>query len=351
MRNSLDIMRAVQLVAWERPVEVRDVPKPVPGPGEVLLRVTGAGLCHSDLHLMHWPAGTMDYELPFTLGHEVAGEVVALGDGADGIDVGESVLVYGPWGCGRCAHCSLGEEHLCERRSVRRASGCGLGRDGGLAEYVVLPSPRLSVPIGDLDPVAAAPLADAALTPYHAVKRALRDLRPGSAAVIIGVGGLGHVAVQLLRTLSGCRIVAIDRRQEALDVALESGADVVMQSDGLDPRDVRRAAGGRGAALVIDCVGIDATLALAAACVAAGGHVAILGVGGGTLPFRFGSIPFETPVVLSNWGTRAELAEVVALARAGALQIEVERVRLDEVPAAYQRLEAGAVRGRVVAVP
>jgi alcohol dehydrogenase, propanol-preferring len=344
-------MRAVQLVAWERPAEVREVAKPVPGAGEVLLRVTGAGLCHSDLHLMHWPAGTVGYELPFTLGHEVAGEVASLGDGVDGIDVGESVLVYGPWGCGRCPRCSLGEEHLCERRSVRRASGCGLGRDGGLAEYVVLPSPRLTVPIADLDPVAAAPLADAGLTPYHAVKRALRDLSPGAAAVVIGVGGLGHVAVQLLRALSGCRVVAIDRRQEALEMALESGADVALRSDDLGPQEVRRAAGGRGAALVIDCVGVDATLELAAACVAPGGHVAILGVGGGTLPLRFGVIPFETPVVLSNWGTRAELAEVVALARAGAIRIEVERVRLEDVPDAYRRLEAGEVRGRVVAVP
>jgi len=344
-------MQAVQLVAWEHPPEIRDVPKPTPGPGEALLRVTGAGLCHSDLHLMHWPAGTMPYELPFTLGHEVAGTVEALGDGTDGIDIGESVLVYGPWGCGRCPSCSRGEEHLCERRTGRGGSGCGLGRDGGLAEYVVLPSARLSVPLGDLDPVSAAPLADAALTPYHAVKRALRDLRPGSTAVVIGVGGLGHVAVQLLRALSGCRIVAIDRRQEALEVALGSGADVALQSDGLTPQEVRRAAGGRGAALVIDCVGIDATLELSAACVAPGGHVAVLGVGGGTLPFRFGVIPFETTVVFSNWGTRAELAEVVDLARAGAVRIEVERVALEEVPAAYDRLAAGDVRGRVVAVP
>jgi len=124
-----------------------------------------------------------------------------------------------------------------------------------------------------------------------------------------------------------------------------------LQADGLTPEDVRHAAGGRGAALVIDCVGIDATLELTAACVGPGGHVAVLGVGGGTLPFRFGAIPFETPVVLSNWGTRAELAEVVGLARAGAVEIEVERVRLDEVPAAYERLETGDVKGRVVAVP
>ena len=344
-------MQAVQLVAWERPAEVREVPEPVPGPGEVLLKVTGAGLCHSDLHLMHWPAGTLPYELPFTLGHEVTGTVAALGDGTDGIDLGESVLVYGPWGCGRCPPCSRGEEQLCERRDLRRGSGCGLGRDGGLAELVVLPSARLSVPIGDLDPVAAAPLADAGLTPYHAVKRALRDLRPGSTAVVIGVGGLGHVAVRLLRALSGCRIVAVDRRQEALDVALDAGADAVLPADGVTADDVRHAAGGRGAALVIDCVGVDATLELSAACVAPGGQVAIVGVGGGTLPFRFGAIPFETPVVFSNWGTRAELSEVVELARAGVVQIEIERVRLDEVPAAYARLEAGDVKGRVVAVP
>jgi alcohol dehydrogenase, propanol-preferring len=145
--------------------------------------------------------------------------------------------------------------------------------------------------------------------------------------------------------------VAVAPREEALDVALNAGADAVLPADRVTAEDVRRAAGGRGAALVIDCVGVDATLELSAACVAPGGQVAILGVGGGTLPFRFGAIPFETPVVLSNWGTRAELAEVVELARAGVVQIEIERVRLDEVPAAYARLEAGDVKGRVVAVP
>ena len=154
-------MQAVQLVAWERPAEVREVPKPVPGPGEVLLRVTGAGLCHSDLHLMHWPAGTVPYELPFTLGHEVAGTVEALGDGADGIDVGESVLVYGPWGCGRCPRCSRGEEHLCERRISGAAPAAASGATAASRSTSCSRPPRLSVPIGDLDPVTAAPLADA----------------------------------------------------------------------------------------------------------------------------------------------------------------------------------------------
>src|SRR3954467_15589719 len=342
-------MQAVQLTAWQSPAQLREVPVPEPGPGELRLRVRGAGLCHSDLHLMHWPAGAMPYELPFTLGHEVAGTVDALGAGTDGLDLGESVLVYGPWGCGRCPACCRGAEHLCEDRRMR-GRGAGLGRDGGLAEYMIVPSPRLTVPIGDLDPAAAAPLADAGLTPYHAIRRAL-PLAPGAGVVVIGVGGLGHMAVQILRALTACRIVAIDRRPAALEAAAGAGAAVTLPADGLTPEDVRRAAGGRGAALVLDFVGVDATLELAAGAVAAGGHVSIVGVGGGTFPMRFGAVPWETPVIFSNWGSRAELAEVGELARAGAIELEIERVALEDVPAAYERLEAGDVRGRVVAVP
>ena len=133
-------------------------------------------------------------------------------------------------------------------------------------------------------------------------------------------------------------------------MALDAGADAALQATGLTPEAVRRAAAAP-VGLVIDCVGVDATLELAAGAVAPGGQLAIIGVGGGTLPFRFGVVPFETPVVFSNWGTRAELAEVVDLARAGLLQIEVEQVALEDVPAAYARLESGDVRGRIVAVP
>jgi propanol-preferring alcohol dehydrogenase len=298
---------------------------------------------------MHWPAGTLPYELPFTLGHEVAGRVAALGPGADGVDVGEHVIVYGPWGCGRCSPCSLGAEHLCERPSQGR--GAGLGRDGGLAEYLVVPSPRLLVGLDGLDPVAAAPLADAGLTPYHAIRRAMAVLRPGASAIVIGIGGLGHVAIQILRALTCTRIVAVDRRDAALEVATRSGAHAALSSDGLELGELRRAAGGRGAALVLDCVGSDETLALAAGAVMPGGHVSVLGLAGGTFPMRFGAVPLETEVIFSNWGTRQELAEVVALARAGAIEIEVERVALADVPAAYERLAAGRVRGRVVAVP
>jgi propanol-preferring alcohol dehydrogenase len=313
------------------------------------VRVAGAGLCHSDLHLMHWPAGALPYQLPFTLGHEIAGTVAALGPGAEGVEPGEPVLVYGPWGCGRCRACSVGAEHLCDGDVTAR--GAGLGRDGGLAEYVVVPSPRLTVPLDGLDPAAAAPLADAGLTPYHAIRRARDVLGPVTSAIVIGVGGLGHVAVQLPKALSPSRVVAVDRRDEALELATRSGADVALRSAGLSSRELQQAAGGRGAALVLDCVGTDETLALAAGAVAPGGHVSLLGLAGGTFPMRFGAVPLETSVVFSNWGTRAELAEVVALARTGAIAIEVERIALADVPAAYERLATGAGRGRLVAVP
>jgi alcohol dehydrogenase, propanol-preferring len=340
-------MRAIRMTRWRSAPELCEVEEPTPGPGEVLLRVGGAGLCHSDLHLMHWPPGELPYDLPFTLGHEVAGTVAALGAGADGVAIGDRVLVYGPWGCGVCRRCSRGEEHLCERPTAAR--GCGLGRDGGLAEYLVVPSPRLLVPLDGLDAVQAAPLADAALTPYHAIRRALDTLEPGAGAVVIGVGGLGHVAVQLLHALSGARLGAVDVRESALELARAAGADVALRSGGDIAQRLRAELG--APALVVDCVGSDATLALAGELVAPGGHVSIIGMAGGTFPMRRGGVPMETTVVISNWGTRAELADVVALARAGVINLEVEPVALTDVVDAYERLERGDVRGRVVAVP
>src|SRR3954451_7933620 len=342
-------MQAIRLTAWEQPARLVDVPTPEAGPGEVLIRVAGAGLCHSDLHLMHWPAGTLPYALPFTLRPDVAGGVAALGPGADGPEPGTPVLVYGPWGCGRCPACSIGAEMLCD--GERQGRGAGLGRDGGLAEYLVVPSARLTVPLDGLDPVAAAPLADAGLTPYHTIRPALGLPRPGTSAVVIGVGGLGHVAVQLLKALSPARVVAVDRRDAALALAARSGADAVLPAAGLTGAALRRAAGPRGAALVIDCVGRDDTLALGAEAVAPGGHVSVIGLAGGTFPMRFAAVPLETSVIFSNWGTRAELADVVALARDGAIAIDVERVALADVPAAYERLRSGGGHGRLVAVP
>jgi propanol-preferring alcohol dehydrogenase len=216
---------------------------------------------------------------------------------------------------------------------------------------VAIPDAGYLVPAAGLDPVHAAPLTDAALTPYHAIRAALPVLRPGTTTVVIGIGGLGHVGVQLLRLLAKTRIVAIDRRPEALAVARSAGADVVLDAAQLGGPALRAEVGVDGAVFVLDCVGTDATMALAAAAIGEGGRVALVGVGGGTFPMRFGTVPFEATVTFPHWGTREELVDVVALARGGHLQLEVEKVGLDDVVDAYGRLERGEVTGRVVAVP
>jgi propanol-preferring alcohol dehydrogenase len=340
-------MKAVQLVDWGAEPQLRDVDVREPGPGEVLVRVAGAGLCHSDLHVMDWPAGTFRWQLPMTLGHEVAGTVAALGPGARGIGEGEPVLVYGPWGCGACRQCARGAENICETGR----GACGLGFDGGLAEYVRVPSPRYLIPIGDLDPVGAAPLTDAALTPYHALKPELWRLRPGSSVVVIGVGGLGHVAIQLVRELSPARVVAIDVRERARELALDAGASLALDASDLPADELRTQAGRAGAALVLDFVGSDETVRLAAALVEAGGHVSIVGFEGSSFPLELGAVPLEWSAGRPSWGTLPELHEVVALAREGRIEVGVERIDLEDTVDAYRRLRAGEVVGRAVAVP
>src|ERR1044072_8055321 len=145
-------MKAYQLVEWRQPPELREVDVPEPGPGEVLIKVGGAGACHSDLHVMGWPAGFLPYELPFTLGHENAGWIEALGAGVKGWEGGEGGAGYGAWGGGRCRSCRMSLETLCENAALLGAAGGGLGRDGGMAEYMLVPDTRLLVPLGGPGP-------------------------------------------------------------------------------------------------------------------------------------------------------------------------------------------------------
>ena len=345
-------MKALQLVEWKHEPEFRDVAEPDPGPGELVIKVGGAGACHSDLHLMHdFEPGLLPYELPFTLGHENAGWIHAVGAGVKGLDIGEPVAVYGPWGCGRCLNCRRGMENYCTRQGEIGAAGGGLGRHGGMAPYMLIPDRRFVVPIGDLDPAAAAPLTDAALTPYHAIKRSLPLLGADSTAVVIGAGGLGHMAIQILRALTGATIIAVDQRQEALKVAAAAGADhgVLSGDDASD--EITDLAGGSGADVVLDVVGVDETLALAASVVRPLGHLTIVGIGGGTLPISFFSIPYEVAVATTYWGSIPELMEVISMAQRGQLRAEISRFDLDDAPDAYRKLASGDVTGRAVIVP
>jgi alcohol dehydrogenase, propanol-preferring len=344
-------MKAYRLTAWQSQPELCDVPIPEPGPGQVLIKVGGAGACHSDLHLMEWPPGTLGFDPPFTLGHENAGWVEALGDGVEGLEIGQAVAVYGPWGCGRCRACRLSAENYCEHQTEIGAFGGGLGRDGGMAEYMLVPHPRLLLPLGDLDPRDAAPLSDAALTPYHAIKRSLHLLVPGSTAVVIGVGGLGHMGVQILRALSPARIVAVDVSEEKLRLAAEVGAEETVRAGEGAAEAIRDITGGHGAELVADMVGSEDSIALAAQVARFGSHLTIIGLAGGKFEFAFGALPFEAQLTIPYWGSAVELGECLELAREGKIHAHVERFPLEGAADAYQRMREGALDGRAVICP
>jgi propanol-preferring alcohol dehydrogenase len=344
-------MQALQLTAWQHDPELRDVAEPEPGPGEVVVRIGGAGVCHSDLHLLYeFPPELMPYDPPFTLGHENAGWVHALGVGVTGLEVGQPVAVYGAWGCGHCIRCREGKENYCVNAATAGASG-GLGRDGGMAPYLLVPSSRLVVPLGDLDPVAAAPLTDAGLTPYHAIRRSLPKLLPGSTAVAIGVGGLGHMGVQLLSALTAAQVIAVDQRPEALELARASGADVTVQSGPDAAAEIRDATRGVGADVVLDFVGGDATMQLGVQVARPLADVTIVGIAGGSVPVGFFTVPYEVSFQTTYWGSITELMELLALAARGVVKAEYTTYSLADAPAAYAALKSGSLRGRAVVVP
>lgn len=346
------VMKALQLTKWKASPELVEVDEPEPGPGEVIVRIGGAGACHSDLHLLHdFDEGMLPFGPPFTLGHENAGWVHATGAGVSWLEVGQPVAVYGPWGCGWCKRCRLGMENYCERQGEIGVFGGGLGLDGGMAPLMRVPSARLLVPLDTLDPVDAAPLTDAGLTPYHAIKRSLHLLEPGSTAVVIGIGGLGHLAVQILRALTASRIIAVDPRDEALRLASESGADHTVAPGAGTADEIRDLTRGRGADVVLDVVGSDETLSLATAVSRPLGHVTLVGIAGGSIPFSFFSQPYEVSLATTYWGSITELMEVIALAEAGHLRPHVTRFSLDEAPAVYEKLAAGEIAGRAVVSP
>ncbi len=341
-------MKALQYRTIGSRPELVDIAKPTPAASEILLRVTAAGACHSDEFIMG--ATEEDYffkPLPLTLGHEVAGIVESMGDAVTGVEIGESVIVYGPWGCGRCYACAKGDEMNCEKGM--RAPG--IFTDGGMAEYMIVDDARHLVPLGDLDPVASVSLTDAGLTPYRAVKSAMPKLVPGATAVVIGAGGLGHVAIQILRAITQVDVVALDLGDEQLDFARKVGADHTFKSEPAAIESVKQITGGLGADVVFDFVGIQATADLAAGMVATAGHVVVIGVASGAVPIGQLTVPLDVTGRAINWGSRAELMEVVQLAKRGAIEIHVEQYSLDQAPEAYDKLHAGKIRGRAVIVP
>lgn len=344
-------MRALKMVAWESDPVLVDMPVPEPGPGQVLLKVEAAGCCHSDLHLFREPLQQrLTYGPPFVVGHESAGRAHALGPGVSGIDLGASYVVYGPTGCGICPPCREGVETYCERGN-RGPAALGLGLDGGMAEYMLV-SDRHLVPIGDLDPAIAAPLADAGLTPYHAIRRALPDLGANSVALAIGLGGLGGLGVQILKGITGATVIGVDTRQAALDIGRASGADHVLLADADVDQAIADITRGRGCTAIFDFVGATSTIELGIRSARHRSSLTVVGIEGSPIQWSTSrGIPSEMNLSTTYWGSLPELHDVIDLAHAGILRPVIERFSLDDALTAYAKLERGEVVGRAVVIP
>lgn len=345
-------MRAYRIVEWGRPAEFVDVPVPVPGSGEVLIRMRGAGLCRSDLDIIGSQPGSAPYAAEllagFTLGHENAGQVEYCGDGVTDLKPGDNVAVHNMHHCGNCEYCHEGREQSCAtfaRGPIGMTRGVGI--DGGLAEYMVVPRREL-VPLGDVDPVSIAPLTDAGVTSYRAVKSVLDRLKPGSTALVIGVGGLGAYAIQFLKLLSCATVFAVDRTENRLADARRYGADHALIGDGRTAEALLDLSGGRGADAVIDLVGTDETLALAAAVSRPHGRIVLVGLEGGSLAVGWGRLATTCQFAISLGSTLADLREVCRLAADDRLIIDYEPFAFDDVETALSRLKDGALKGRAV---
>lgn len=325
-----------------------EVTSPVPTAGQVRLEVLAAGICHSDLHVIDatgvGPATT--WPTPYTLGHETCGRIAELGPGVTGVHVGDQVVVHSPWGCGQCARCTAGKPNYCDHPDPD-AAGIGLGVDGGLADEMVVEAGRL-VPADGLDPALAATLADAGLTSYHALSGCQDALaEPDAIALVIGVGGLGHLAIGILAAVSDAHVIAVDVRADARDLALVRGA-----ASTCAPEEVANVLGPRRADVVLDFVGSDATMALAARSLRRAGELVVIGSAAGTLPVAKGAtLPPGARVRVPFWGARDELAEVVTLARDHGLRAETTTYPLDDADKALDDLRRGHVLGRAVVVP
>lgn len=342
-------MKAARLHQYRSPLTLDDVPTPRPEPGQVLVKVAGAGFCHSDLHIID---GEIDLPLPLplTLGHENAGYVAAVGKGVTTVREGDPVVVFGAWGCRICSYCLTGHEQHCVQ-----PQWAGLSKwNGGYAEDILVPKEQYLVKLSKLDPRRAAPLADAALTPYRAIKKALPFLEPGGKVLTIGLGGLGQYGLKLLRLMSACDVIVVDINDDKLKLARQEGAAHAL--NGRDPKLVEKVmdlTGGQGVCAAFDCVGSDQTLAAAISATRAMGKVSQIGLAGGTAKLQvLTNSRFEVMFEATLWGTIQELHEVVALAESGRLSLEeTEFAPLDRINEVCERLKRGGVTGRVVVTP
>src|ERR671922_2307437 len=343
-------MKAVRIVKVNEPLKVQELQTPKPKGLQTLIKVQSSGVCHSDVHVWEGyyegiggrPLKTTDrgVKYPLTPGHEIAGIVDNLGEQVEGFSKNEKVLVY-PWiGEGMCPACRIGEENLCDKpRSL------GIYTDGGYADHVLVPSYRYLVKIGnDMDTDTSAPLSCAGLTAYGAVKNA--NLKPDENVVVVGTGGLGLMAIQLVKAVTGAKIIAMDLDDQKLDVAKNEGADIIVNSKKEDPaKVVMELTDKLGADAVIDFVNASKTVETDMQFLRRRARVVLVGLFGGELRLSLVTMPTRAYKIIGSYtGTLSDMVELVSLTKRGVIKpIVSNRFKLDQAGEALQMLKDGKV--------
>lgn len=346
-------MRAARLYGYDPDLKgdeflrLEEVPDPkIEEPDEVLVRVGGAGLCRTDLHVIQglWDDALV-VEPPYILGHENAGWIQEVGSAVRHVRPGDPVLVLPGLSDGVCPACRRGTDNLCES-----LVWIGIQRDGGFADLLKARERNMITLPEGMEPNAVAPYVDAGLTAYHAAKRATRLVEPDGTVVVIGVGGLGHVGIQALRALSPVRILAVEISQTARRLAEDLGVDEVIDGSQDPVERVRDLTGGTGAGAVLDFVAEGDVPGQAMAMLRAGGAYLVIGYGG-KLEIPTMEFLTEKQVIGNVGGTSAEMIELLALAEKGKIRLETTQYPLDRVNDAIGDLRDLRIRGRAVLVP
>ena len=352
------VMRAARITQVNEPLQIQELKTSKPTGSQVLIKVQSSGVCHSDIHLWEGgyqgPEGTFlkttdrGVKYPLTPGHEIAGVIDSLGDQAEGFSKNEKVLVY-PWiGEGLCPACRVGEENLCDKpRSL------GIYTDGGYSDYVLVPSYKYLVKIGEeLDTDSSAPLSCSALTAYGAVKNA--NLKPDDNVVVVGAGGLGLMAIQLAKAITGSRIIAMDLDDEKLKAAKENGAANTINSKKEDPvKAIMELTGNMGADAVIDFVNASKTVETDMQLLRRRAKVVLVGLFGGELKLNLVSMPTKAYKLIGSYtGSITDLVQLVSLAKRGVIRpIISNRFKLNQATEALTMLKNGKILGRGIINP
>ncbi|KYH46339.1 alcohol dehydrogenase [Branchiibius sp. NY16-3462-2] len=341
-------MRAVQVVGYHENLQLEHVPVPEPtGPWDVVVKIGGAGVCRTDLHILEgqW-AEKSQVHLPYTIGHENAGWVSAVGSAVTNVQEGDTVILHPLITCGLCRACRSGDDVHCEANQFP-----GIDTNGGYAEYLKT-SARSVVKIDpSLQPADVAALADAGLTAYHAAAKAARRLTPRDKVVVIGAGGLGHIGIQVLKALSPAEIIVVDRNADAVKLALSIGADHGVVAEGGQVDQVLELTGGNGAEVVVDFVGENGATAEGTAMLRQAGDYLVVGYGENIDVPTIDIISSEINYIGNLVGSYNDLCDLMELARRGAVTLHTQKYALDDFQSAIDDLDNGRVRGRAILVP